>query len=146
MLGRFGPASRVQGTGGEEKRCGGETFPCPDTASASGRRAWQALCRPSPGPVRPEAPTPMSQATILVVDDELGPRESLRMILKPSYEVLTAESGVRALALIQSSRVDVVTLDLKMPGLSGTEVMEAIKGIDPRIEVVIITGYGSLKS
>lgn len=88
----------------------------------------------------------MSQATILVVDDELGPRESLRMILKPSYEVLTADSGARALELIRSSRVDVVTLDLKMPGLSGTEVMEAIKGLDPRIEVIIITGYGSLKS
>ncbi len=88
----------------------------------------------------------MSQATILVVDDELGPRESLRMILKPSYEVLTAETGAKALELIHSNRVDVVTLDLKMPGLSGTEVMEAVKGLDPRIEVVIITGYGSLKS
>ncbi len=88
----------------------------------------------------------MSQATILVVDDELGPRESLRMILKPSYEVLTAESGARALDLLRGHRVDVVTLDLKMPGLSGTEVLEAVKGLDPRIEVVIITGYGSLKS
>ncbi|HEY8370560.1 MAG TPA: HD domain-containing phosphohydrolase [Thermodesulfobacteriota bacterium] len=88
----------------------------------------------------------MSQATILVVDDELGPRESLRMILKPSYEVLTAESGARALELLRERRVDVVTLDLKMPGLSGTEVLEAVKGLDPRIEVIIITGYGSLKS
>lgn len=88
----------------------------------------------------------MSQATILVVDDELGPRESLRMILKPSYEVLTAETGAKALEFVRSTRVDVVTLDLKMPGLSGTEVMEAVKGLDPRIEVIIITGYGSLKS
>lgn len=88
----------------------------------------------------------MSQATILVVDDELGPRESLRMILKPSYEVITAEGGAQALEIVQQRRVDVVTLDLKMPGLSGTEVMEAVKAFDPRIEVVIITGYGSLKS
>jgi response regulator RpfG family c-di-GMP phosphodiesterase len=88
----------------------------------------------------------MSQATILVVDDELGPRESLRMILKPSYDVLTAETGARALELLAAHRVDVVTLDLKMPGLSGTEVLEAIKARDPRIEVIIITGYGSLKS
>jgi putative two-component system response regulator len=88
----------------------------------------------------------MSQATILVVDDELGPRESLRMILKPSYEVITAEGGARALEVLRERRVDVVTLDLKMPGLSGTEVLEAVKAFDPRIEVIIITGYGSLKS
>ncbi len=88
----------------------------------------------------------MPQATILVVDDELGPRESLRMILKPSYEVLTADSGAKALEVLRQAPVDVVTLDLKMPGLSGTEVLEAIKAFDPRIEVVIITGYGSLKS
>ncbi len=88
----------------------------------------------------------MPQATILVVDDELGPRESLRMILKPSYQVLTADSGAKALEMLRRTPVDVVTLDLKMPGLSGTEVLEAIKAFDPRIEVVIITGYGSLKS
>lgn len=88
----------------------------------------------------------MHQATVLVVDDELGPRESLRMILKPSYEVLTADSGAKALEVVRERPVDLVTLDLKMPGLSGNEVLEGIKAFDPRIEVVIITGYGSLKS
>ena len=59
------------------------------------------------------------RARILVVDDELGPRESLRMILKPSYDVYTAENGAAALKLVEEHPIDLITLDLKMPGLQG---------------------------
>lgn len=80
---------------------------------------------------------------ILIVDDELGVRESLRAILEPEYEVLTASSGNEALACCRRGPVDLVTLDLRMPGLGGIPVLEAIKKLDPEIEVLIITGYGS---
>jgi two-component system, sensor histidine kinase and response regulator len=81
---------------------------------------------------------------ILVVDDELGPRESLKMILNPYYNVHVAERGVQAIDLLNKFPVDLVTLDLKMPGLTGINVLEKVKQRDPDIEAIIITGYGSL--
>lgn len=81
---------------------------------------------------------------ILIVDDELGPRESLKMILNPYYNVHVAERGVQAIDLLNKFPVDLVTLDLKMPGLTGINVLEKVKQRDPDIEAIIITGYGSL--
>jgi DNA-binding NtrC family response regulator len=81
--------------------------------------------------------------SILIVDDEFGVRESLKMILKPIYHVHTAANGEEALRCIQKERIDLVTLDLKMPGLSGFEVLREIKNIHPNIEAIIITAYGS---
>lgn len=83
------------------------------------------------------------QPTVLVVDDELGPRESLRTILQTEYHVLIAVGGEQAVSLIERQPVDVVLLDLRMPGLSGMRVMERIKSIDPDIEVILVTGYAS---
>ena len=87
-----------------------------------------------------------SRPNVLIVDDELGPRESLGMILKPSFNIYTSEDGKQALQIIRNKNVDIVTLDLKMPIMSGEEVLKLIKEYDPTIEVVIITGYGTLKS
>jgi DNA-binding NtrC family response regulator len=87
-----------------------------------------------------------SKGTILVVDDEVGPRESLRMILKPLYEVHTASGGQEALRFIQNKDIDVVTLDLSMPGLSGIDVLKEIKKLRPNTEVIVITGYGTLNN
>ncbi len=84
------------------------------------------------------------KANILVVDDELGPRESLRMILKPFSNVHTVENGQLALDFIKQKPVNLVTLDLKMPGLGGVEVLKGIKNHNPEIEVIILTGFGSL--
>lgn len=84
--------------------------------------------------------------TILIVDDESGPRESLKMILKPFYNIEIAENGLRALEIIQKKKIDLVTLDLKMPGMQGDEVLSRIKETHPEIEVLIITGYGTLKN
>jgi len=81
--------------------------------------------------------------SILIVDDEFGVRESLKMILKPIYHVHTAANGEEALRCIQKEKIDLVTLDLKMPGLSGFEVLREIKKNHPSIEAVIITAYGS---
>ena len=83
---------------------------------------------------------------VLVVDDEMGVRESLRAILQGECEVLTARSGDEALGLIARDPVDIMTLDLKMPGLAGVDVLQRAKQLDPDLEVLIITGYGSLET
>jgi two-component system, sensor histidine kinase and response regulator len=81
---------------------------------------------------------------ILIVDDEIGPRESLKVILSPYYNVHIAEGGGRAVQMLQQFPVDLVTLDLKMPGMAGIDVLARVKQHDPDIEAIIITGYGSL--
>jgi len=86
------------------------------------------------------------QGSILIVDDEAGPRESLRMILKTIYKIYTAANGKEALELILKENIDLVTLDLNMPGLSGVDVLKEIKKIKSDVEVIIITGYGTLKN
>jgi DNA-binding NtrC family response regulator len=84
--------------------------------------------------------------TILIVDDEFGIRESLKMILKPICEVHTAADGKEALQCMQKDKIDLVTLDLRMPGLSGMDVLRQIKRNDPDIEVVVITAYGTVEN
>src|SRR2546422_9439150 len=92
----------------------------------------------------PEHLTMSPRSRVLVVDDEMGVRESLRAILHGECEVFTASSGQAALDAIARDPIDVMTLDLKMPGLGGIGVLERAKQIDPDLEVLIITGYGSL--
>jgi PAS domain S-box-containing protein len=83
---------------------------------------------------------------VLVVDDELGPRESLRMILKPKYEIVTADSGEAALKTLPGFHPDLVFMDIKMPQMDGIELLQRIKRVDPSIEVVMITAYASLET
>jgi signal transduction histidine kinase len=84
------------------------------------------------------------KAHVLIVDDEMGPRESLKMILHPYYNVHVADRGTKAFEILDQHPIDLVTLDLKMPGLSGINVLEKVKQHDPDIEAIIITGYGAL--
>jgi putative two-component system response regulator len=84
--------------------------------------------------------------TILIVDDERGPRESLRMILASNHRVLQASSGADALECIRREHVDLITLDLNMPGMNGQELMRIVRSEFPHIEIVIITGCGSIES
>jgi len=66
------------------------------------------------------------------------------MIFKPTYNVFMANGGQQALEIVHTTPIDVVTLDLRMPAMSGIEVMERIKEFDPHIEVIVVTGYSSL--
>ena len=81
------------------------------------------------------------QGAVLVVDDEIGPRESLRMILHPLYQVYTAADGEEALACIQKKEIDLVTLDMNMPGVSGLEILREIRKRNVEVDVIIISGY-----
>lgn len=87
---------------------------------------------------------PVDRPTLLVIDDEAGPAEALRMIFHPHYRVLIAHRGEAALDLLRHELIDVVTLDLRMPHMTGVEVLRAIKQEFPDVEVIIITAYASL--
>ncbi len=86
------------------------------------------------------------EGTILVIDDELGPRESLRMLFKDDYTVITVENGDKGIALLKKHNPDMVILDLKMPGKNGIETLEEIRGIDEKVPVIILTGYGDMEA
>src|SRR5438128_10189284 len=89
---------------------------------------------------------PSTLPLVLVVDDELGPRESLRMLLKPAYHIQTAESGRAALDALEWFRPDVVIMYIKMPELDGRELLRRVKIADRTIEGIIITAYPSLET
>jgi putative two-component system response regulator len=86
------------------------------------------------------------RAHVLVVDDERGPRESLRMILSGSHQVTTADEGVEALEILRTDSIDLVTVDLNMPGMKGDELMRTIRAEFPQTEIIIITGCGSVET
>ncbi len=90
--------------------------------------------------------TQARRETILTVDDERGPRESLRMVLAPRYHVLGARNGSEALEILRTHSVDLVTLDLNMPGMRGEDAMRTIHAEFPEVALIVITGCGSLES
>ena len=83
---------------------------------------------------------------VLVIDDEMGPRESLRMLLKPNYLVYTAENVETGLRILQDKRPDAVISDIRMPGTSGIEGLRKIREIDPHVAVIMLTGFGALET
>ena len=84
---------------------------------------------------------------ILVVDDEQVIRDGCqRILIKRGWAVTQAKDGQEGLDCLKKGRYDIVLLDLKMPGLSGIEVLEKSKGIDPHLLVIIITGYATVES
>ena len=88
------------------------------------------------------APTqPRRKGTLLIVDDEDGARQSLRVIFKDDYDVLMAADGATAVTLAQDNRIDVAVLDIRMAGMSGIEVLERLKYVNPSIEAVMMTAF-----
>ncbi len=84
---------------------------------------------------------------VLVVDDEQGVREALRQVLEyEEYEVHTAESGVEALGAYTGFHPHVVLLDVKMAGMDGLETLAKLRAVDPRAQVVMISGHGSIQT
>jgi signal transduction histidine kinase len=85
--------------------------------------------------------TSRRRGTLLIVDDEDGPRQSLRVIFKDDYDILMANDGPTAIELAQSKKIDVAILDIRMSGMSGIEVLERLKYVNPAIEVVMMTAF-----
>lgn len=84
---------------------------------------------------------------ILIVDDEPGIRKALSLLLeKEGYEVMTAGNGISAISIVNSSPVDLVISDLKMTPITGIELLKELKKIEPTIEVIMITAFGSIES
>jgi signal transduction histidine kinase len=81
------------------------------------------------------------RGTLLVVDDEDGPRQSLRVIFKDEYNLLMAEDGPTAIELAQKHPIDVAVLDIRMAGMSGIEVLERLKYVNPNIEAIMMTAF-----
>ena len=105
----------------------------------------QQLARPGECK-EPRTPGSSPKPSILIVDDESGPREALKVILRPFFNIHSVDSGAAALDALKEHRIDLVTLDLKLPDRSGIDLLQEIKRDQEHVEVIIITGYGSLKS
>src|SRR5436190_1656224 len=81
---------------------------------------------------------------ILVIDDEIGPRESLRMLLKPDYNVQTADCVEAGIKLLKEKQPDTIVMDIRMPGMTGIDGLRKIREIDPHLSVIMLTGFGAL--
>jgi len=87
-----------------------------------------------------------AKRTLLIVDDEEGPRQSLRMVFRNDYLVHTVESGERAIEFIRTNPVHAAIVDIRMAGVSGIEVLRQIKTISPQTEVIMLTAYETLET
>lgn len=83
---------------------------------------------------------------ILIIDDELGPRESLRILLKLEYDIFCADSVDRGLELLRKESPDLIVMDIRMPGKTGIDGLKEIRAIDPLVSVVMLTGFGALET
>ncbi len=89
----------------------------------------------------------MEDYKILFVDDDSAIRSIVgKYLSKEGYKVSLAESGVEALKLLKDNNFDIVFTDFKMPGINGIELLARIKEYRPEIEVIIVTGHGTLES
>lgn len=96
-------------------------------------------------PAAPVAEVP-AKPTLLIVDDEEGPRQSLRIVFKNDYHVLIATDGIEAMRLARSTPVSVCVCDIMMLGMSGVEVLKELKQIDPAIEVIMLTAFETIET
>jgi DNA-binding NtrC family response regulator len=85
--------------------------------------------------------------TVLVVDDERSVRDSIRMILEyEKFGVVFAEDGPAAIARAQAGGIDLVLLDIKMPGIDGMRVLQVLREASPALPVVMISGHGTIET
>ena len=85
----------------------------------------------------------MSSPLLLAVDDEMGVRESLKMVFSKEYRLLEAASVDAAIRKVQEERPQIVLLDILMPKTDGIEILRQIKTIHPSCEVIMLTGVNS---
>ena len=112
----------------------------PDASDSPPLSPAPAPVAPSPSPATPDLPT------MLVVDDEEGPRLSLRMVFKNDFRVHTVENGDQAVEFARHNPVHVCILDIRMAGRSGIEVLRNLKEIDPHVEIIMLTAYETIET
>ena len=112
----------------------------PDASDSPPLIPAPAPAAPSPSPATPDLPT------MLVVDDEEGPRLSLRMVFKNDFRVHTVENGDQAVEFARHNPVHVCILDIRMAGRSGIEVLRNLKEIDPHMEILMLTAYETIET
>ncbi|HEY7542588.1 MAG TPA: sigma-54 dependent transcriptional regulator [Methylomirabilota bacterium] len=88
----------------------------------------------------------MARPVVLVVDDDPGVRESFRLILEDHYDVIDVPDGPAALDTVRASEIDLVLLDIRLPGMDGIEVLERIKALDEGIEVILVTAVKTVRT
>ena len=88
----------------------------------------------------------MGKQQLLIIDDDFGPRESLRFLFKDIYEVYCAESVDQGVELLKKLTPDCIISDIKMPGKTGIKGLEEIRAIDPDVSIIMLTGFGSLET
>jgi DNA-binding NtrC family response regulator len=88
----------------------------------------------------------LKRGTVLFVDDERRVLTSMRAMFRRDYEVLLANSGQEAIDLLRDHAVDVIVSDQRMPGMTGVEVLKAVKTLAPNAMRILLTGYADLKA
>jgi two-component system, NtrC family, response regulator AtoC len=86
------------------------------------------------------------RASILVVDDDIGVRDSFEVVLAKDYDLLFATQGPEALRILSTQDVNLVLLDIRMPGMDGIEVLRRVKELNERTDVIVVTAVKSLKT
>ena len=92
----------------------------------------------------PNVAKEITRPTLLIVDDEPGLRQSLKLIFKNDYELLLADNGPLAIELAQKHKIDAAILDIRMENMSGIDVLQGLKAVDPHIEVIMLTAYETI--
>jgi DNA-binding NtrC family response regulator len=85
----------------------------------------------------------MTSPTLLIVDDEFGVRESLKMVFYKEFRLMEADSVETAIPIVLESKPAIVLLDVLMPKTDGMEALRRIKEIEPACEVIMLTGVNS---
>ncbi len=101
------------------------------------------LLEPAPNSVKVPA---IDKATVLIVDDDYGPRESLRILLKYDYQVIVASSVAEGVESLKTNRIDAIIMDNRMPGRTGLEGIGDMRKIDENVSIIMLTGYGTLET
>ena len=84
---------------------------------------------------------------ILIIDDEEGIRESLKLILSDYYDLVLTDGGEQALEVLNhADDIGLIFLDIKMRKVNGLDVLKEIKAHAPRVPVVMVTGYKSVET
>jgi two-component system sensor histidine kinase/response regulator len=88
-----------------------------------------------------------TRSKVLIIDDEEIVLDScLQILASGDFDIRTAENGTLGISMVEEFRPDITYVDLKMPGISGFEVLEKIQEIDPTIVTIVITGYATISS